>query len=195
MSLHLKCRLFWFWRWTPTPFWTFSTIWDIFCSEPSPYYFYRFEFNFSYFPSIITHCHIGSSKLFEIICIDFVCVSGSHFIQRIFEIRTEWVVSAYYFQDLGFSNKLIEHICTALVHICSIFGFNLDSKFHWCFIVVSILSNNIVDVTLWFNFCHQIVLMSRCWSKYCLKKIVLWLWYYSEPISPYTEGNTASRSV
>ena len=31
VSLHLKCRLFWFWRW---PFWTFSTIWDIFLLLP-----------------------------------------------------------------------------------------------------------------------------------------------------------------
>ena len=27
---HLKCRLFWFWRWPPPPLWTFSTIWVIF---------------------------------------------------------------------------------------------------------------------------------------------------------------------
>ena len=34
-------------------------------------------------------CHIGSSKLFEIICIDFVGVSGSHSIPRIYETRKE----------------------------------------------------------------------------------------------------------
>ena len=34
-------------------------------------------------------CHIGSSKLFELIYIDFVCVSGSHCIPRIYETRTE----------------------------------------------------------------------------------------------------------
>ena len=28
-------------------------------------------------------CHIGSSKLFEIICIDFVGVSGSHYILKL----------------------------------------------------------------------------------------------------------------
>ena len=36
-SLHLKCRLFWFWIWPPPPLWTFSTIWDIFFCECSPY--------------------------------------------------------------------------------------------------------------------------------------------------------------
>ena len=37
--------------------------------------------------------------------------------------------------------------------------------------------------------------MSRCWSKYCLKKIVLWLWYYSEPISPSYAPNLLSFGV
>jgi len=40
---------------------------------------------------------------------------------------------------------------TALVHIHE-FWVHLDSEFHWCFILVAILSNYIVDVTLWFNF-------------------------------------------
>ena len=30
VSLHLKCRLFWLWRWPHPPLWTFSTIWDFF---------------------------------------------------------------------------------------------------------------------------------------------------------------------
>ena len=38
VSLHLKCRLFWFWRWSPPPFWNFSTIWDIFSFDWSPKY-------------------------------------------------------------------------------------------------------------------------------------------------------------
>ena len=41
-------------------------------------------------------CHIGSAKLCEIISIDFVGVSGSLCISRIYEIR----------KNLGFSNVL-----------------------------------------------------------------------------------------
>ena len=69
------------------------------------------------------------------------------------------------------------------------FRIQFGIKKHWYCIVVSILSKNIVDVTLVFNFWQDIELMSRCWSKYWLKNIVLWLWYYSEPISPcYDKG-------
>ena len=64
-------------------------------------------------------CHIGSSKLFEIICIDFVGVSGSHCISRIYETMKELVLSAYYLKDLGFSNvihsdprvEILQYVC------------------------------------------------------------------------------------
>ena len=39
-------------------------------------------------------------------CVDFVGVSGSCCILRIYETRTEFVISAYYLKDLGFSNVL-----------------------------------------------------------------------------------------
>ena len=51
-------------------------------------------------------CCIGTSKLFEIFCVDFVGVSGSCCILRIYETRTEFVISAHYLKDLGFSNVL-----------------------------------------------------------------------------------------
>ena len=51
-------------------------------------------------------CCIGTSKLFEIFCVDFVGVSGSCCILRIYETRTEFVISANYLKDLGFSNVL-----------------------------------------------------------------------------------------
>ena len=38
--------------------------------------------------------------------VDFVRVSGSRCILRIYETRTEWVISAYFLKDLGFSNVL-----------------------------------------------------------------------------------------
>ena len=51
-------------------------------------------------------CCIGTSKLFEIFCNNFVGVSGSHCILRIYETRTDWVISAYSLKDLGISNVL-----------------------------------------------------------------------------------------
>ena len=46
-------------------------------------------------------CCIGSSKLIEIFFVDFVGVYGSCCILRIYETRTELVISAYYLKDLA----------------------------------------------------------------------------------------------
>ena len=44
-------------------------------------------------------CCIGTSKHFKIYCVDFVGVSASHCIPRIYETRTEWAISAYFLKD------------------------------------------------------------------------------------------------
>ena len=142
-------------------------------------------------------CCIGTSKLFEIFCVNFVGVSGSHCILRIYETRTEWVISAYFLKDLGFSNVLHSlnriEILQYLSKSCWKYNrIGTDASF-----LGSIQTQNFIVVVLWFKFFQkislmsrcgpistkEIVLISRCWSKYCLKKIVLWLWYCSEPIS------------
>ena len=52
---------------------------------------------------------------------------------------------------------------------------------------------NIIFVMLWFIFCQDIVLVSHCLSKYCLKKIVLWLCYYSQPILSFSGCGSSPR--
>ena len=130
-------------------------------------------------------CCIGTSKLFEIFCVDFVGVSGSCCILRIYETRTEFVISGYYLKDLGFSNVLHSLIRVEILQYLSkswwkYHRIDTDASF-----LGSIHTQNSIDVVLWSQFfqkislmshcgsisANKIVLMSRCWSKYRVKKM------------------------
>ena len=109
-------------------------------------------------------CCIGTSKLFEIFCVDFVRVSGSRCILRIYETRTEWVISAYFLKDLGFSNVLHSLIRVEILQYLSkswrkYHRIDADASF-----LGSIHTQDSIDVVLWFQFCQKISLMSHCGS-------------------------------
>ena len=120
-----------------------------------------------------------------------------------FECESESLTNFYaaifasFLKDLGFSNVLHSLIRVEILQYLSkswlkYHRIDTDASF-----LGSIQTQNSIDVVLWSQFfqkislmshcgsisAKKIVLMSRCWSKYCLKKIVLWLWYCSEPIS------------
>ena len=48
-------------------------------------------------------------NFFEIFCIDFVGLSGSPCILKLYKTRTEWAISAHYLTDMGFSNVIHNH--------------------------------------------------------------------------------------
>ena len=103
-------------------------------------------------------------KLFEIFCVDFVRVSGSRCILRIYETRTEWVISAYFLKDLGLSNVLHSLIRVEILqYLCKSWRkyhrIDTDASF-----LGSIHTQNSIDVVLWFQFCQKISLMSYCGS-------------------------------